>query len=453
MRSPNWAACRLGTRLVLVAMLAVATLAGGTLWAGFVQAPAVGGISIDGSGVVSNPLVADQQQLLTFRETALEEIPGDLNQYTPLRKVSLRRLDEAIRKHSRTQPFPLPQEIIYLAGLQRIEYVFVYPEQRDIVIAGPAEGWQVDELGNLVGVTTQRPVLALDDLMVALRTARTTNGTGITCSIDPTDEGVQRLRGLMSQLQTIGNPAVTMQRIEEALGPQNVTVTGVPATTHFARVLVGADFRMKRLAMDFEPAPIRGLPSFLEMIDAAPRGGQNVMPRWWLAAKYDPIVTDGDGLAFRFTETRVECLTEDDAVAADGSRQATGRKNAMAQRWAELMTEKYDELAQEDSAFGQLRSIMDLAVVGALLQKEGLVEFANLEIPALMHEQQVVQFTAPRRVASKASFVKKGRNWIISASGGVKFAPWQMADELHEDDAVLEDRKQAENAADRWWWN
>jgi hypothetical protein len=96
---------------------------------------------------------------------------------------------------------------------------------------------------------------------------------------------------------------------------------------------------------------------------------------------------------------------------------------------------------------------MDLAVVGALLEKEGLVEFANLEIPALMHEQQVVQFNAPRRVASKASFVKKGRNWIISASGGVKFAPWQMADELHEDDAVLEDRKQAENAADRWWWN
>ena len=54
--------------------------------------------------------------------------------------------------------------------------------------------------------------------------------------------------------------------MEEAVGPQTITVTGVPATSHFARVIVAADFRMKRLAMNFEPAPVDGMPSFLTML-------------------------------------------------------------------------------------------------------------------------------------------------------------------------------------------
>ena len=81
---------------------------------------------------------------------------------------------------------PIPDAVKYLAGLQRIRYVFVYPEQKDIVLVGPGEGWKVDAKGNVVGVTTGRPVMLLDDLLVALRTAQAAAQGGITCSIDPT---------------------------------------------------------------------------------------------------------------------------------------------------------------------------------------------------------------------------------------------------------------------------
>jgi len=102
---------------------------------------------------------------------------------------------------------------------------------------------------------------------VALRTAPQAVQTGITCSIDPTPEGLARLRGLAAHLHTIGpDPQATVAAIRDTLGPQRITVTGVPATSNFARVMVAADYRMKRLAMDFEPAPIRGLPSFLQMV-------------------------------------------------------------------------------------------------------------------------------------------------------------------------------------------
>jgi hypothetical protein len=38
--------------------------------------------------------------------------------------------------------------------------------------------------------------------------------------------------------------------MKEAFGPQKITITGVPANSHFARVLTAADYRMKRLAMN-----------------------------------------------------------------------------------------------------------------------------------------------------------------------------------------------------------
>ena len=47
-----------------------------------------------------------------------------------------------------------------------------------------------------------------------------------------------------------------------------ISITGVPASSHFARVMVAADFRMKRLAMNFQPAPMDNMPSFLSRLGA-----------------------------------------------------------------------------------------------------------------------------------------------------------------------------------------
>ena len=66
---------------------------------------------------------------------------------------------------------PLPLDMRFLAGLQRVRYVFAYPDAKDIVLAGEAEGWLVNDAGEVVGQTSGQPVVQLDDLMIALRTA------------------------------------------------------------------------------------------------------------------------------------------------------------------------------------------------------------------------------------------------------------------------------------------
>ena len=414
----------------------------------------VGGVSVTAGGVVSQPILVDARRFQEQRQRALVPISDDLSKFTSQRRVSLRRLEEAISKHRVNQVTPLADEIRYLAGLQRIRYVLVYPDQRDIVLVGPAEGWKVDERGIVVGLTTERPVLQLDDLMVAIRTAGASNGAGISCSIDPTQEGLQRLRSTVSRMKTIGQPEATMRRIEEAMGPQVITVTGVPADSYFARVMVAADVRMKRLAMNFEESPIPGMPSFLELMKAGDTGMQNMLPRWWLAPDYDPLLTDADRLSWEIRGSGVQCMTETDFLTENGTPQrGVNRGSKAARRWAETMTAKYEELADRDSIFAQLRNIMDLAVVAALLEKEGLLQRARLELPHMISDEATEIFNAPRQVASQVSFIKRGRNWLISASGGVQIFPWEVADRSETSETLAPIRAKALVLAENWWAN
>jgi hypothetical protein len=416
---------------------------------------AVGGVAIDPNGLLQNAALDDLGELNKLRLQSMQQIPSQLGKKVPMRKVSLRGLEAAISISNRNHK-PLPDAVRYLAGLQRIQYVFVYPEQQDIVLVGPAEGWTVDAHGTVVGEGSGRPVLLLDDLLVALRSAQRAAFGAISCSIDPTADGLSRLRSHVSTLKTIGNPRTTAAGIEEALGVQQISVTGVPADSHFARVLVSADYRMKRIAMAFEPAPVRGLPSFLSMMTVSGSGMSNMLPRWWLEPKYEPILRDGAGLAWELRGAGVKTMTEEDYITATGGKEHTGKANPVAKKWADLMTEKYPELAVAEPIFGQLQNCMDLAIVSALIFKEALAEKAGLSMPMLLSSSgmKTAEFAAPKTVDSKASVLKKQRNWVISASGGVLVNSWEIAGRTRIDEAPAQVRATAAPKwANIWWWD
>ena len=414
----------------------------------FFRGGAVGGVSIDPHGVVSAPEVGHSEKMLAAWQAGLEAAPADLQKFADLRFVSLKKLEAQIAKHLEAGE-ELPEAITYLAGLLRIKYVLVYPEQGDVVLAGPAEGWKVDRLGNTVGATSNRPVLMLEDLIVALQTCGVSGGPVISCSIDPTEQGLRRVQQVMARFTSSTSTSVAGRQMEQALGMQTITVTGVPATSHFARTIVAADFRMKRLAMDFEPAPIGGLPSYLQMAGASAES----FPRWWLAANYDPVLQDEQGLAWELRGQGVKCMTETDYVNEQGERTRSGRAGAGARKWAARMTERFEDLANEDSSFGQLRNVMDLSVVAALLHKEGLLEHVGLELPAMLTKYEIEEYPAPREVASQASFITKSRKRIVTASGGVQLMPWRIAEELRVSDSLDPIRAQAAaKSGAAWYW-
>jgi hypothetical protein len=445
---------RLLPLLGALSLLASLPLAWAGVGIGFRQ-PAVGGISVDAEGVVRAATPTDRTELLRQLRERIAAPAGELGEAAELRMVSLRGLQEALAEQV-SSGHPLPEEMQYLAGLQRIEYVFVYPERGDIVLAGPAEPWQVRGDASVVGAHSGRPVLLLDDLMTALRSVETARQGGITCSIEPTAEGRQRFRRLIATLAPGQDPRPHEAILSEAFGPQIIKLNGVPTDSHYARILVAADYQMKRIAMALEPSPVPGLPSYLSLAGNRRRAA-NENPRWWMACNYDALQRTEDRLAWHLTGQGVKTLTENDLIAADGSVTESGRAEPMAQRWAELMTEQYEKLAATSSVFGDLRNVFDLTVVATLITQERLDELAGCDLGLLRGEGPAVpqsQYDAPVAVDAHCSFLRVGRSWVVTASGGIDVNAFEVV-ENQQVSAEIEapHRRAAAAAKDRWWWN
>src|SRR5204862_800625 len=160
-----------------------------------VQSPSYG-VSIDADGVLTTKAFADPSGKLIGKRVANARAtqPADMQGWSELRKVSLVGLERELAAKLDAGGKP-DDALLHLAGLQRVQYVFFYPEERDIVIAGPAEGWVDDLSGRAVGLSTGRPTLLLEDLLVALRAypPGSRDRPYIGCSIDPRPEGLANL--------------------------------------------------------------------------------------------------------------------------------------------------------------------------------------------------------------------------------------------------------------------
>lgn len=417
----------------------------------FANTRGVGGVSIDPAGMLANATVVQREQLRQEILDDLAAVPTGLGKTVETRKVSLRKLEAAIKDCAQTGK-PLPDEIQFLAGLQHVRHVLVYPEKNDIVLVGPGEGWRVNRHGAVVGVTTGRPVLMLDDLMVAFRAVTNPQPSVISCSIDPSQEGMKRYQQVSRRLRAGMNPLQVKAATQQALGPQEISVGGVPDTSHFARVMVAADYRMKRMGMGFERAPVGGMPSFLHMIKSSGRKPASAMPRWWMEPDYKPLLRDADGLAWEIPSANVKTMTENDFFDSAGVRHETGKSDALSQKWAANMTERYDELAAADPVFAQLQNCMDLAVVAALVVHKDLIARAECDLPMLIGEYRTARFPAPKFVASDAS-VMKIRQASLIAYGGVQMNPWAVVDNNQQADAVAAIRDKLAIADDSSWWS
>ena len=449
LRSVAWCACAV-TVLALVWHGDAHAQMGGFGFGG-----AVGGISIDADGIVRNLDPRAVESLAKERRDVLAGAAADRGTAAKLRKVSLAKIVAAVK--AATNGRPLPPDVLFLGGLERITHVFIDTEGHDIILAGPADALTVDAAGNVVAAMSGRPVLQLEDLIVALRAIDAARAGGIKCSIDPTAEGIARLQAVLRTQKTIGqNPDATLVAMQNAVGPQQVTVGGVPGDSRFARVLVAADYHLKRVGMGLEPSGINELPSYLSMV---PPGATSAttLPRFWLEADYEPISRDPDELAWRINGRRMKCLTENDLFDAQGSRTAKAAPDANSRKWCDLMTTNYDGLAGKQPAFAELVNCVDLAVVAALVQGRQLAGRAGLDLAPLLDAKTLPlpTYEVPTSVPTVAHGMKKGSRWVVSASGGVLFQPWGFAANTADSAEVAETRTVALAArpADGWWWD
>ena len=397
---------------------------------------------------------------------ARKNLDSEVAEQSPLRKVSLNRLEAALRARLENNGVPT-DEMKFLAGLTRVEYVFYYPETKDIVIAGPAEGWVTDLAGRTRGIESGRPTVLLEDLVVALRTFAPGEeaGTVISCSIDPTQEGLARMQAFLKTIganvaPTAENANFVVNGLRQSMGLQEVKVGGIPAATHFAQVMVEADYRMKLIGIGLERPPVK-LTSYVAKANPA-SVSRNALVRWFFVPDYECVRATEDNLSMQLVGNGVKLVGANEIVSKQGTRSASAGTDRASQIFTEGFTRKYNELAERSPVYAQLRNLIDLSIVAAFIQAQDFYGKAgwNLGVFADESAYPVEIHNAPKQVATAVNAIFKGNTWMTPIGGGVMMKPKQAlsAENLQkdEDGKVAEVREMIDLgtlAEGQWWWD
>ncbi len=413
---------------------------------------AVGGIRIDSNGLLQNSPVQLSSDVVKRLSQSLKNVDADLRR-KGMRVVSLKQLEQIIVDH-KNRGEELPLTVRYMAGMQRIEYVMISPENGDVLVGGPAEGLTTDKNGSVVGVDSGMPAIQLQDFLVAMRSVQNARtGKGISVSIDPTQHGIRNVQKLMKGMRPSSFTPDAAKALEEACGPQDITLTGVPKDSRFSQVLVAADYKMKRLAMGLEPAP-EFLPSILAMAQQKDRPFRKMSPRFWMETSYEPVAVSDDKSVWKLNGQGVCTKTMEEYLNANGRK--VEKANKVATKWANDMTENFDKLSEVQPVFRELRNLMDISVVAAIIAREQLLDKVNLQIPTIqgLDTIAVQKFNVPQKVPTQCSYARLTRALMVTTSGGVKINSWSVAANSVSDSKLNSVASHAIGSRpNRWWWN
>lgn len=408
----------------------------------------------------SDPRVT-QMQLMASKQS----LSPQLARPSKLRKVSLNRLEKAVAELVAKGQRPT-LDMVALAGMTRLQYVFFYPESGDIVIAGPAEGYGRDSVGRIVGVDSRQPCLLLDDVIVALRAfgPSETKGKVISVSIDPTQEGLARMQQFLKQsggtFRSASDIPVLVNSLKQALGMNEVSIQGVPAGTHFAHVLTEADYRMKLIGIGLEPTPVP-MTNYISRLTGS-MTSSNALVRWYFVPDYEAISVSDDGLAMKMTGSGVKLVGEGELVDNAGKRKNGGRTNPASRAYTNDFTKKFNQIAAAQPVYAQLRNLVDLSIAAAYIQHQDMYQQSGWDLGVFGSEDQlpVEVLPAPRQVETAINAVMAGSRLITPIGGGVAIqARKALSDEnvkRDESGAISQTKSAAavEELADgSWWWD
>lgn len=436
-------------------------------------APFPTGVFVDAEGTLKPLLGRDEAGRLaalhaaagTWRPHTGAWTTPAVRRRTPLRMVSLPRLERHVQLCLAAGQRPT-EAMQTLAGLQRIEHLFVYPEEGDLVVAGPAGDWQRNAENRIVSTDTGLPVVRLDDLVVVLRHAMSRRNAQFGCAITPTREALARVQEFVKESGkrpvAANRRGAWLEELRSTLGKQQIEVYGLDPRTRAARVLVEADYRMKLVGMGIE-AGVPGVTSYLDTVadrpgDPPPMG----VLRWWFTLNYDAVEASPDRRAFAIRGQGVKVLSENELLTAQGKRVHTGQSDELNRRFAHSFTEHFDALARKYPVYADLRNVFDLALVSALIEAEGLAEEVGWHLTCFGNPASypVELAPAPTQVDTVVNHrVIRRDTFIAGVSGGVSVdpAPLVSAGAIRIDQSGRLSRRHDEAKPDKppleaWWW-
>ncbi len=427
------------------------------------------GVRVDPHGVLAMVSREDRTTHLEnlSRSARKADLNTDMAKTSTLRMVSLTRLEAAIAERL-AEGKPVVESMRQLAGLTDIRYVFVYPEEREIVIAGPAEGWRYDPAGRAVSIDSNKPVLQLDDLVTLLRTFSDDGMNVFGCSIDPRAENLQALKEFAAHSQAngplrSGQAARWAGQLADKLGMQDVRIYGVPADSRIASVIVEADYLMKLIGIGKLDGG-SSIPDYFTLLAENPSqatGGINGL-RWWMTMMYEQVLHSEDRTAFELRGSAVRCQSENEFINEQGERVHTGQADPTNTLFARNFTQNYQQLAQREPVFADMQGVFELALVAALIQHDRLDQQTRWDRGVFRTGGSYVTGSCPvpREVETVVNHrVYNGKDVVVQVAGGVRADMIALLQnpESRQQSAKLGTIAQSHRASDlpagRWWWD
>ena len=304
------------------------------------------------------------------------------------RAISLRTLQEELR-HC-VKDGNCPEEVFRCYGLKKIRGLIIDEHERDIVLFGALDDFS--------------PALHLDDFVVALRNvwkvyAKRKGNTYFyaspACSIDPSRETWRALGEISDKSSGDWSSGKEISEWKEMCAqPQQVKVLGVPFDSRFARVMVEADYYLKRLLDGSVSLDLQGFKSFPEIVakrdrESMKNGHHTSVPpgafnRFWFCSDESTFVED-HGMVL-ISDSKVKVVTEQRFLDREGKTAASGKVEPTAEEFARQFSEEYPEIARRKPIYAELESLYRFMSFATIMETRKAVSKARLSLDYLLYE-------------------------------------------------------------------
>jgi hypothetical protein len=199
------------------------------------------------------------------------------------------------------------------------------------------------------------------------------------------------------------------------------------------------------------------VPDYFELTQQHPEFASSSIEglRWWLSMKYEAVLHSPDRTAFEIAGSSVRCQSENEHLKENGERVHTGNAEPINAMFAQNFTDNYNELAAKEPVFADLKSVFDLALVAALIEKEDLdgQTHWNRGAFAVNGSYKSASYNVPTSVDTVVNHrVFKGKDVVVQVAGGVRA---DVAAVVSDESLQKESTAAIKPAlpAGRWWWD
>jgi len=322
------------------------------------------------------------------------------------RAVSLKTLQQKLEAFSKSGA--VPDGIVRLGGLNTVEGYIIDAANKDIILVG--------------SVIPGSPPLYLDDLVIALRNSwyeyavlrgHTNYYTNPGCSIDPDPAVIQKLFALGQSNRENSSGSNEEEYLTEwqniGRSPQAVRVLGIPFDTHFARVMVKADYDMKNLVNGSDNPDIPGFTSLLDMNleeakDAMLKGdaafsGFSLNRFWFFPGKN---LYREENNAVMIEKCPVILLTEEQYLSK-GKIAGYGGGSPLALKFTESFSEKYNEISARRPIYVELENLFRFVAITKVMKYMSAREKSGLDLGYFLKQYSVPKTPVDRTLPGRTN--------------------------------------------------